>query len=216
MKDRIGIEINQIIHITRAGDHIDDYVAKVQDLDEHNFYISVPSKGPNSLILRKGDRVKVSFISEECRFLFNTKMMGLRNENIMLYALAIPEEYERVQQRAFYRLPIIMEVNYAIMPEEGKNPVFVKSESLDLSGNGMKIVSKNDYAPDTMLLLKFNLPFKNGPVAMEVTGQVQRSWLEENAKRYNLGVKFVNMSLRQEDSIVRFVLTKTVEQNRLR
>jgi c-di-GMP-binding flagellar brake protein YcgR len=210
------IQINQAILVTRADSNDDWYVSKVQDLDDNNFCISIPTQGSSPLILNNRDAVKVSLIFKGARFEFETLILGRRYDNIQLYVLALPKEYKRIQLRDFVRLPIVLEMYYAELPEDGQLPVFVGCSCLDLSGGGIRLLLKKGYQIGTRLLLKFPLPFRNHSVDLEAMGKVVRSSLIVNINLYHVSVTFENISCRQQDLIVRFVLTRLSEQNRLR
>lgn len=212
----IEIQINQAIQVTRADGKDDWYVSSIQDLDNKNFCISIPTQGIRPLILHNGDAAKISLISETSRFEFETLVVGQRNDNIPLYILALPKEYKRIQLRDFVRISIMLEMNYAELPEDGKAPVFKRCYSHDLSGGGIGFFLKNNYTADTRLLLKFTLPFRNRKEIIEVMGRVVRSSLVERVKVYHIGVRFVEIGRTQQDLIAHFILTKLAEQNRLR
>lgn len=210
-----GIQINQNIRVTRAEGEEDWYVSSVQDMNDNDFCISVPTRGPNPMVLNSGDSVKISFVSEMSRLEFETKVVGWRYDNIPLYVLALPKEYKRIQLREFVRIPVVLETYYSEIPEEGRQPVFIRCNSLDMSGGGIRLLLNKDYPANTRLMLKFTLPLKARPEEIEVLCRVVRSWPDQNTKLYQTAVQFVKISNRQQDSIVRFILMKMSEQKRL-
>ena len=211
-----GIQINRKIMVTRAGGEEEWYVSSVQDIDDNTFCISIPIHGPVPLVLNMGDAVKISLVTDMSRVEFETVMVGWRHDKIQLYELALPKEYKRVQLREFARIPAVFEVSYAGVPDAGQRPVFSKCDSLDLSGGGMRLSLKENYAVDTRLMLRFKIPFKTGPEEIEVTGRVVRTWPAENAGLYRTALQFENISRRQQDLIVRYMFMKMSEQRRLR
>jgi c-di-GMP-binding flagellar brake protein YcgR len=214
LKASDGLQINQNIRVTRAGEE-EWYVSSVQDLSESEFSISIPTRGHHPLNLQRGDQVKISFITQASRFEFETKVTGWHYDNIPMYALLLPKKMKRVQLREFVRIPIMMDAYYAEVPGDGEEPVFVKCASLDLSGGGMKLLLQKDYPAGAKLIIKFNIPSKNGVEEMEVTGSVIRNWPAENSNSYQVAIQFLKISRRQQDAIVRFVLAKMSEQRRL-
>lgn len=215
MKASDGLQINQNIRVTRAGGEEKWFVSSVQDISDNDFSISIPTRGHNPLNLQRGDLVKISFITQASRIEFETEVTGWRYDNIPMYVLLLPKKMKRVQLREFVRISVIMDAYYAEVPEAGEKPVFSKCTSLDLSGGGMKLLLKKDYPVDTKLMIKFNIPLKNGVEEMEVTGSVIRTWPAENSNSHQVVIKFFKINRKQQDSIVRFVLTKMSEQRRL-
>jgi len=215
LAEKKWLRINQNILVTRAGGEDDWYASSVQDINDREFCISMPAKESIPLILMSGEAVKISFIYDNSRFEFETRVKGRRHDNVPLYVLTLPKEYKKVQLRKFARVPVIMEVCYARIPEEGKQPVFNRGDCLDLSGGGIRLLIKEDYPVDTRLIIKFTLPFKTGPEEIEAVGRVVRTWSHEQVRLQHVAVEFVKIYRRQQDLIVRYILSKMSEQRRL-
>jgi c-di-GMP-binding flagellar brake protein YcgR len=209
------IQINQKIQVDLLSSKENSYVSNIQDIKDRELIISIPTKGINPLALKNGDLIKVSFISDSTRYEFKTKVIGWRYDNIPMYALALPEFCKRIQLRKFVRIPTILEVMYAEVTDEGKCGEFVKSTSLDLSGGGIRLMLKKDLPADARLLLKINIPMKNGLECLELMGVVVRTLPDEHLKLFNAAVKFIDISRRQQDLIVRYTFGKMAEQRRL-
>ena len=208
----VEITINQNIKITRAAGK-EWCASNVQDVSSGSFCISIPTLGAHPLVLHEGDAVKISFVSENARYEFETKVVGRRYDNIPMYELALPKEYKRMQLREFVRISFIMEMEYAEVPDEGMMPVFTKCTCLDLSGGGIRLLLKKYYPVGTELILKFIIPFKNDKEKVEIKGRVIRSWQDRNMCQS--AVQFKGISRRLQDLIVRFILLKMSEQRRL-
>jgi len=210
-----GLRINHNIKVSRAGGKEDWYSSKVQDINDTGLYISVPVKGLHPMVLSVGETVIITFLWEMSRYEFETQITGWRHDNIPLYELALPEKIRRIQLREFVRVSCIMEVEYAEIPEEGRQPVFRQCDSLDLSGGGIRLLVQKEYPVNTKLMLKWALPFQNFKEQIEVIGKVVRSLPERNAKKYLTGIQFEEITRRQQDLIVRYVLRRLSEQRRL-
>lgn len=210
-----GLRINHNLKITRSGGEEEWYVSKVQDISDAGLCISVPVKGANPLVLGIGETVKITFIMEMSRYEFETRITRWRHDNILLYELAWPEKIRRIQLREFVRVSCIIEVEYAELPQEGRQPVFKPCDSLDLSGSGMRLLVQKEYPAGTRLMLKWVLPFPGFEEQIEVMGKVVRSRPDRNARKYLTGIQFEEISRRQQDLIVRYVLRRLSEQRRL-
>ncbi len=209
------IQINQKIQVKLLSSKENSYVSNIQDIKDWELIISVPTRGTNPLALNNGDLIKVSFISDSSRYEFQTRVIGWRYDNIPMYALALPEVCKRVQLRKFVRIPTVLEVMYAEVPDEGKCYEFIKSTSLDLSGGGIRLMLKKELPVGARLLLKINIPMKNGLEELEIMGRVVRSLPDEDLKVFHAAVNFIDISRRQQDLIVRYTFTKMSEQRRL-
>jgi len=213
--EEMVLKINQNILAARAGVEDIWYSSSIQDVADNEFCISVPTRGASPMVLKKGDLIKITLIAGVSRYEFEAKVTGLRHDNIPLYVLDPPKDYNRIQLREFVRLPIVLEINYAEEPSEGKEPVFSKGNSLDLSGGGIRLLSHKPFLENTILLLKITLPLKTGREFFEVRGRVARSWPDEDLGLFQVAVQFIEISRTLQDRIVRFIFMKMSEQRRL-
>ncbi len=209
------IQINQRILVNLKSAKESAYVSNIQDIKDGELTIAIPTRGTNPLNLNVGDLIDVSFISDSSRYEFQTRVVGWRYDNIPMYALALPETCKRVQLRRFVRVPAILEVLYAEVPEEGNNYQFVKATSLDLSGGGIRLLLKKNFSVGDKLVFKIDIPIRNGLECLEITGRVVRSLPDEHLEMYQTAVQFTEISRRQQDLIVRFTFSKMSEQRRL-
>lgn len=210
-----GIQINQKVHVTNSESRDDWYLASVQDITDYELLISIPTKKTNPLVLKKDDKIVLSFISEGSRYEFDAKVLGWRYDNIPMYVLTLPSEYKRVQSRQFVRISTLIDVLCAEMPESGKHPVYTKCSSLDISGGGIRLLHKKNFKVNTKLLLKLMIPVNKEPEYMEVSGTVVRTVPDENLNMYKVAVQFTGISRSQQDIIVRYTFMKMSEQRRL-
>ncbi len=214
MAEITGIRIKQKVHVTRLENQDDWYQASVQDITDDELLISIPTNKTNPLVLERYDHLTISFVTEDAKYEFNTRVIGRRYDNIPMYALTPPAEYKRVQLRQFVRISALLDILCAEMPVEGKDPVFTKCCGLDISAGGIQLLHKKNFAVNTKLILKIMVPFKKEKVCLELSGVVVRTWLEENRKMYKVAVQFTDISPRQQDLIVRYTIMRMSEQRR--
>lgn len=219
MAARPRIKIKQKVRIARAdlNKEEDWYLTDVQDVGENEFCVSIPFQGVMPLVLKNGELVKISMANEGERIEFKSRVIGWRADNIPLYVLSLPDEYTRVQQREFVRIPAMIDVCYAEVPESGKEPAFINSHSLDLSAGGIRIVAKKNYPKGAHLLVRFSLPLENGPVELNLLGTVVRTQPVEGSKtRFQVALKFIDIKRKQQDLIFRYIFNKMLEPRRPR
>jgi len=206
------IKIHQTIQVSRDNAKEDWYTSKIQDVDKKYFYIDMPYQRSLPLVLSRGERVQVQIFLAGERIAFKSTVFGKRYDNIPLFTLSIPDNYKRVQLRNFVRLPIMMDAFYAVIPEDPEDvPQFIKTTTLDLSGGGIRIAVDKKYPSGTKLLLKFTLQIKNMNHEVEVAGKVARSYYPDNTNTILAATAFTNITRRQEDLIVRFIINKMSE-----
>lgn len=215
-KKNIPLKINQSIRLTLADGEEDWFATNIQNISQNEFYVAVPTRGANSVGLRKGEPVKVSFVFEGSKYEFKTRVTGRHFDNIPLYSLEIPGRFKRIQLREFVRILTFLEVFCAEFPEEGKEPFFIKGSSIDLSGGGIRLLLNKRYKEDTVLLIKFTIPFQYCPETVQMKGRVVRSCIDENTGLFQAAIEFQDISRKHQDFIVRYVFMKMSEQRRLK
>lgn len=216
MTDKLDIRINQRIQVLKP-DTNEWFYSSIQDISHSVISITWPYLKERPLVLRRGDTVRVRLAAEGATYVFDTKVVGKSKDNIKMYQLAYPKDVERIQQRSHVRLPVALDVKYAVIEDEKKSLKFVDASMVDLSGGGVKLAVREDIKENTRLILKFNLPLRRKPELMQVEALVIRSQLiDQKRSVYHLGAEFIDISLRKQDMIVRFIFEKMAQQKRLR
>lgn len=216
--EKIPLRIGQKLQIRRK-DAKEWFNSAIQEIRDGYIHIMMPFLKERPLVLRRNEKVVIRFFSEHSSFTFDTNVIGELADNIKLYRLDYPQEINRVQQRDHVRLPVIIDVEYVILEEKEKEKKanYKKTTTVDLSGGGMKLLTREKIEPGTLLLLVFSLPLKNRPELIEIKSLVVRCIkVEPTREVYHLGIKFENINLSQEDKIVRYVFEKMAQQKRLR
>lgn len=215
MPEDVTLRIGQKIQVARR-DRKEMFHSSVQDLKGDAIYITMPYHQERPLVLHRDDEVTVRFTLEESGYMFETRVLGETRDNIVLYRLARPAEITRVQQRMHVRLPVSMDVQYAVPGRDNKTVTYQKATSVNISGGGMKLAVREQIKDNTPIRLKFALPLRDKPETMELDARVIRSEKAGSGEQlYHLGVKFENINLGQEDKIVRFVFETMARQKRL-
>lgn len=216
-KEQIGLAINQRIMVALEGTD-EYYVSSVEDITADTVYIAVPYRRQVPLMLSPGDRVTVQFTGENECFSFTTTVTDRREDRILLYGLAFPDEIKRIQRRRDVRLCLLMDVQYAEVPEGDTEPVFKAGQALDISAGGMRLVCDKEYPLGTVLLVKFRLPLRNSFFETVARAEVVRTEpvALEKKRLYHCGVKFLDMPQSHKDKIFSFIFWKMMEQARLR
>lgn len=218
MSPKINLDINQKLFVSKND--LDWYVTSIQDNDEYTFSIALPYLASHPLVLYRGDKIYCKMPADGASFLFETKVVRFTADQVPLYVLAIPKEYQRIQQRRFVRLPVLFPVGYVRLPEDDQEElVFEEAMSVDLSGSGMRIATGKSCKPGTRLKVRFQLKIRREITDFELEGEVMRLELKQKDKGnpvYHMGVEFRNISRQEQDQIVAFVFAKMVEQRQLR
>lgn len=208
--------VNQRISVSKAGSK-EWYISQIQDLDRNSVYIALPYSHLVPMILQPNERVSVFFAGEGAGYRFDSIVTGIKKDQVLLYIIRRPVTFTRVQLRNFVRLPVCLDVEYAIcegneIPEE-LTPISTR----DISAGGMQLVTKTPLQQGDNIYLSFVLKHSNKSMEFNAHGQVVRVNSEhDDANIYLAGIKFINLNMGVQDKITGYVFAKMVERNSLK
>lgn len=214
------ITVHQRLEV-RKEEHPHFYYTSVQDVKEDHFAIGVPTARRIPLKAEKGEKLFVVAYAPDARYLFETEVLGKKEEAIPLYLLAWPQSFRREQARQYVRVKTVREVLYRPL-EEGETLCFPnlqaekKALSLNISGGGMQLLVRQQLPSGTLLFLDFFLPFKDSEREFRLLAQVRYCNPAEIGGRrfYVVGVSFEEITESERELIIRYVFREMVRQRR--
>jgi len=214
------LEINNKAELFSEDDELIG-TSLIQDFNEKYLYISVPLEKGTKKSLETGDAIKLVYYDETHLYLFESVVEGRHRDNIMLYKLTMPAEFEVVQRREDFRLSIVLEMKYfKVKPmeladinemsldqiKERYKADLKECLSLDISGQGIGLLIDEDLAiGDELLVLSQNPSFNvvlNGHIVHK--GKMYKS----KGFKYKVGIRFLDQSYGTKEKIVGFVFKK--------
>jgi len=216
LSQQITFDVNQKIQVSRIAEE-NYFDSSIQDVRGGFFSIAIPYLKEHPLVLYRGEEVRVRFTLQNASYRFTTRVIGVATNNIKLYKLAYPEKIDRIQLRNHVRLSVMLDVEYAVKESESQKLKFTKGITVDLSGGGMKLAARENIEENSLLILKFVLPLKNKAEPVQLKAKVVRSIKADPQREvYHLGLRFEDITYREEDMIVRFIFERMAQQKRLR
>jgi c-di-GMP-binding flagellar brake protein YcgR len=103
------------------------------------------------------------------------------------------------QQRRFFRAAVDFPVNVTV---SGKDAA-LEGSVVDLSGGGMRVITKNDLSAGQNITLRFTLP--QGEREMMVRGRVVLSFFDASRQQYAHGIAFTQIAAPDQSEIVEFI-----------
>lgn len=218
MKDN-AIQVNNKIEIILADD--DKRVvghSLIQQVFDDSFSIMLPVSEGNTLYYDMNAEVIISVLINNVRYSFRTEVIDKAREgNLRLLLLKMPQKLELADRRTLVRIKTLLPIKYKIIEADQRdiwqnNELDKETYLTDLSGNGLSISLDKFLVSGVLLVLNLNLG--NG-TEMRVLGEVVRG--EKLNKQYRIGVKFIDLTERQEDIIISYVfqcLRKTIKLSR--
>lgn len=171
------IEISQVAQEKRDGEAPQVYMSKVLDIKENgNIEIAMPVERGKLVLLTLGIRYNFVFFSRGGLYRATAQIKErYKSENIYMLEVELKTQLEKFQRREFYRYPCILNTSYYILTKEeaelgNGEAIYVRIQSeesepkteyngtiIDLSGGGIKLVTKEEVESGTYILLQLHL-----------------------------------------------------------
>lgn len=188
------------------------YSTYVEGIDQGTLTVAPPMyRGVNVPLLR-GEEVMVEFIEGGERLAFPTRVLGHFTQVVPILSLELPApgSIRRHQQRDFVRLDANLPISFALLPDEEPEKgeeterVFHRGRTMDISGSGAQIVTKEVYPVGTKVELILHLPGAEVTIEAEVVRLAEHPTPTEAW----LGVRFIKLDERDRERIVRYIFSE--------
>ena len=205
------IQEDRIVHISPSLEGDNWFASKVVEVGKRSFSIAEPKTLSASPGGYSGRKFRVRVPSAEGLFEFACKVLAEKQEPEPRVEMDFPKEVVHLERRAFPRLPVLMETHFAEI-RDGGGLNFSKTTALDISGGGIRLETNRLSPQETLLRMKFQIPLGEMEEELILTGRIVRSVPGEGARRSQLGVEFIDITPRQQEFLVQYVLDRTKEQ----
>ena len=147
----------------------------------------------------------------DCLYTFDTISMGLGSAPPQPLILAMPEEFERTQRRAFTRGPDELTVS-VIMRDDGKL-VSISSTTFDVSIGGLSLLAPRQVTGEVTVVL--SIPNAEGgmPKRLNVLGEVRRC-ASAGERTWRVAVAFVELATEDEQILSQYLFRRMREIRR--
>ena len=209
------------------------YISQVQNLFSNgDFEIDMPIYQRQLVLLHNGQRYKFLFYGEK----YNYEAVVLikdryKADNRYLLRVQLITQPEKVQRREYYRCCTTFEIKFHDLAEaEINSPQFsaimeqyktidlekimMHGLVMDISGGGMKMVTRFPNEPGSYKRILFELPLDGEMERFNVCGQILSCNLrKDTVSRYENRLKFINLDQDAREKIIRFIFE---EERKLR
>lgn len=200
-----------------ANDSIFDiYPSRIENISADNMTIALPMDKSFAVTLCKGDvfHGRMAFPNEAYAYEFSCSYLGKRMGSIPIWQVSLPYNISRDQQRQDVRYDISVSVTVKIIDSNDKEEIdrveFLKTK--DISGGGIKIISKKPYLLDTIVDVALDIPGYGEVTALAKVIRVQS--LEESFSIYWNVLKFLEIIRTERDAIIQYIFKKQLEERR--
>jgi c-di-GMP-binding flagellar brake protein YcgR len=212
MEIRQWIRKDSIVFVSSALEGENWYTSQVVSVGSGSFSVAMPEKLEGSFSSSTGNSIRIRVPSSEGLFQLECNVLSETREPEPCIELGFPKEVVHLERRAYTRLPIKMETQYAEIRDGNAGLSFSKSTALDISGGGIRLETNRVCPQETLLRVKFQIPLGQMEEELILTGRIVRSVPGEGARKSQVGVEFIDISPRQQETLVQYILDRTKDQ----
>lgn len=198
------LKINQSIDIeVKKGLYKGTFPSKIDEVNEENVKILAPYRNGEIVPLREGTEVNIFFTGNDAAYKFNSEIIERIKEQVKLLVITPPEDIVRIQRRDYFRLDVKKDAKYRKLDdyELGDkidcNKDFIESQTIDLSGGGVRLVNESDLEEGDFIELMIDL---SGIKEVTILGEVKQEYSLPNGEA--VGVEFKDISRQARDEII--------------
>lgn len=198
------------------------YVSQVYDIiDDDRIKIAIPMDNGKVILYPNNTRIDVCFYTNKGLYQGRFVIVDRYKEgNLMVQIIELTNELQKYQRRQYYRLSCTMGIMYKTIPQEELKEYYNKADlmedldiaslnnavALDISGGGMRFVSKIDNRKGNvvLLLISFNYGenFKKYAVLANV---INVAPTKNNRSMFEHRVEYSNLKSSVREDIIRFI-----------
>ncbi|NLK07724.1 MAG: flagellar brake protein [Firmicutes bacterium] len=215
ISDVIKINERVEIEVTRRGKP-EVYPSRIESLEDSGILLAAPLRGGLVQPIPIGGEVKIVVPYQDSIYAFNTTVLARREGHIPYILVRWPEELSQANRRGYFRLDVLLNMTYAILPKgvnKGELPIPNKSGLIkNLSGSGLLAWIKNehDLIHGSELLVDIHLPVASGQVTARV---VRKTTIPDDPEnRIAVGLHIEKIASKFRDEIIRYLFQEQRER----
>ncbi|MEW5993426.1 MAG: flagellar brake protein [Candidatus Zixiibacteriota bacterium] len=170
------------------------YLARVEDVTDYGFIISLPDFVGGEEVLHDDCEVTVYVARSDAVYQFNSRAQRVTWEGQTVYLIQQPRSAQRLQRRRFARIDFFEKIDIALVPHlEGRaggldEPAWQPAAIINLSGGGVLIRLNDEIRDGDRLLLRIAF-FPDNELPEVIAGVCRRAFLHR--RQYYAGIEFV-------------------------
>jgi c-di-GMP-binding flagellar brake protein YcgR len=198
------------------------YVSQVYDIiDEDRIKIAVPMDNGKVILYPNNTRIDACFYTSKGLYQGRFMIVDRYKEgNLMVQIIELTNELQKYQRRQYFRLSCTMGIMYKSIPNEEVQDYYgsrnindgldmstvTNAVALDISGGGMRFVSKENGKKDNviLLLISFNYgeQYKKYAVLAKI---INVAPTKNNKSLYEYRVEYCNLNSNVREDIIRYI-----------
>lgn len=192
------------------------YPSRIESLADEGIILAAPLRGGVVEPIRLGAEIKVIVPYQESLYAFQTTVLGRREGRIPYIVVGWPTELSGANRRAYFRLDVLLDMDYAILDPQRKQGELAIPAKRGLVKNlsGCGLLAWVDCEPDlhhgSELIIDLHLPDISGSVIARVVRKEQIP--DDPEGRVAVGLNIESMAPSFRDQIIRYLFQEQRER----
>lgn len=203
-------KINQRLQIEIVGDiETGLYHSRIEDISTEKMVIAMPMSKGYPVNVSRGSQLFGKIITNGAVYRFKSVVIDKRMHPLPVWIVSPPSDIKKVQQRAFVRIEIMLPLRLEFIDTEEQENDALNVITKDISGGGLRIVSKQPFKLNRRLKLHIEL-LEMGMV--DAIGEIVRiEHPQPENPVYWVGIKFIHITEAHRSKIIKFIFKKQLE-----
>lgn len=218
--DKVEMIAAQKVLLPDGTEGTSRYMTTVNDVLEANLIeIIMPMEKTKLVLLPVDGEYNVCFFSNSSMYCGRIRVVDRqKKDNTYVFIAEMISGLAKSQRREYYRFHCVLETQTKQITESeaqaiGKNLAYLispddmnKGVIVDISGGGLRFVSKKAYEKDQLVLLKFELPFGKETKTFSLASKVVMSGkVERQSTEYENRVQFLFIENTTREEIIKYI-----------
>lgn len=211
------IQKDNVVKIRIKDNPQERYYSKVEEVTDTSLYVVTPIVGTMLLELPLNLAVEIEvYTPDGGRVRFISRVVSQEWMKDRTIQFAAPRSLERIQLRAFYRLEMVLDVEYSLflpheLPPRGlelRYPLFL-GLTKDISEGGALLLVDKPLEKGSIMNMKIKLPDNN---ALRARAKILRTEELNVRGKFGVGVEFMYISEEDREILRRFIFLRSRER----
>ncbi|MDR2884190.1 MAG: flagellar brake domain-containing protein [Deferribacteraceae bacterium] len=214
------LQRNTKLMVILANGDGNSYDSRIEDIDDDQLMISMPTNRGRPMPVAKGSILNVSAIAGNGKSDFDCRVLSVVKTPIYMLVVTLPDALRHEQMREFFRVPVHLRVK-VFLGNLDKLDIFNKTSRAvpfydglvdDLSGGGCRLSCDSGIIEGDVIVLDLSNSLVDGIKQLEC--KAVRVAFRPNGKRI-ISLKYSNISETNRDKIIRYVFRRQLELKKL-
>ena len=215
--------IKQIIQVNQRVDleavvrgQREVYPSRIESFNEHGIVLAAPLRGGVLEPVRIGDTVKVTIATRDRLYAFETSVLNRQEGRIPYLIVEWPTELQTANRRAYFRLDVLLNMDYAILdPEDSSAELAVPAnrglvKNLSACGLLAWVDDESKLLHGSRLLIDIHCPRRQ--LALSLLGGAERANSRRPKASVAIGLEIEDISPTFQDQIIQYLFQQQRER----